>query len=72
MIKESSIRRNLKLALIDLNAARDKRQAGRAAGISLAGMQVLEMNVSTRSDSFYRLIETLVSRASCAGMPAHC
>jgi hypothetical protein len=72
MTKEHTIRRNLKLALIDLDAARDKRQDGYAAGVSRADMLVLEMNVSTRSDSFHRLIETLVSRASCAGTSAHC
>lgn len=54
------IRSHLKVALIDLDAAREKRRAGYAAGIPRSGMRLLEKQLTQTSSRFDVLMQELV------------
>lgn len=60
MHRQNDIRVQLKRALQDLEAARDKR----IAGTSAADMRALELRINTLSDAFTRLMEKLIAQIS--------
>lgn len=55
------IRSHLKVALIDLDAARDKRRAGYAAKIPRSDMRLLEKQLTQTSTKFDALMQELIT-----------
>jgi hypothetical protein len=56
------IRSHLKVVLIDLEAAREKRRAGYAARIPRSDMRVLEKHLTCTSNRFDALMQELITQ----------
>jgi hypothetical protein len=66
MNHENNLRARLKLALFDLEIARNKRRVGSAVRAPHADMQRLDTHVAKSSDVFNKLMQKLICQQSSA------